>query len=69
MSLRAGSKIVRVSDQKVFEVTLPAHWSDIKAADGEADSVKWYGGSGTAQDPLLLVSASRGFSYKYVEEP
>lgn len=41
--MRSDSTLVRDSDGKEFRVTWLGHWSDIQAADGEKDSVKWYG--------------------------
>lgn len=35
--------LVRKSDGKRFEVKFHSHWSDIVAADGEEDRVKWAG--------------------------
>lgn len=46
----------REEDGKLFRVTFLSHWSDIKANDGEVDSVKCYG-------PALYVSANKGFGY------
>lgn len=49
--------LVRENDGKRFEVTCLAHWSDIKADDGETDTVKWVGGN-------YFVSATKGFGYR-----
>lgn len=53
-------KFRRESDGKVFEMVRLAHWSDIKAEDGETDSVQWIGGD-------QYVSASKGHGYKLFE--
>jgi hypothetical protein len=55
-----GQKILRKSDQKIFTVIDVAHWSDIRANDGETDSVKWYGGS---SDIEHYVSQNKGHDY------
>lgn len=41
--MNSASKLKRIGDGKVFSVTYLAHWSDIKAEDGDTDTVKWMG--------------------------
>lgn len=54
--MHMGAFLVREGDKKVFQVTMLAHWSDIRAKDGETDSVKWYGPG--------YVSANKGHTYR-----
>lgn len=53
------SILVRTTDGKRFSVAVHAHWSTIRAEDGEEDTVKWYGPG--------YVSASKGYSYTEVK--
>jgi hypothetical protein len=48
--------LIRRRDRKEFRVEYLAHWSTIRAEDGETDTVKWYGDG--------YVSADKGFSYE-----
>lgn len=57
------SILIRNIDKKEFTVADLSHWSIIKAADGETDTVKWYGGG----DVELFVGASSGHTY-YVKQ-
>jgi hypothetical protein len=51
----SGTTLVRRRDGKEFRVVDLAHWSTIRAEDGETDTVKWYGDG--------YVSADKGCSY------
>ena len=53
----SNSILTRKSDKKQFHFTYLAHWSDIRADDGETDSVKWLGGN-------EFVSADKGHVYQ-----
>jgi hypothetical protein len=54
--------MVRVKDNKSFSVETVGHWSEIKAPDGETDTVKVYGTSPTGTG--LYVSSIKGHSYE-----
>jgi hypothetical protein len=41
-TLSVGSELIR-DDGKIFVCTYLGHWSDVQAADGEVDYVKWLG--------------------------
>lgn len=43
LSLMTGDTVVRKGDGKEFKVTWLGHWSDVEAADGEKQSIKFYG--------------------------
>jgi hypothetical protein len=42
--MKVGDTLTRKDDGKPFKVVYVAHWSEIISEDGEAYSVKWYGG-------------------------
>jgi len=58
-----NSILVRPRDKKEFRVVYLAHWTDIKADDGERDTVKWIG-------PNVYVGQRSGALYvELVTEP
>lgn len=56
--MTSASTLRRRVDGKLFTVVVLAHWSDIRAEDGETDTVKWYGSG--------YVSENKGYSYEEV---
>jgi len=58
--MKNNSFLIRESDNKKFFPVSIAHWSSIRAEDGERDDVKYYGDHNGEE---LYVSRDRGHGY------